>query len=79
MLQQLRSTFSAGLGLPPYKTPQQQAAEAEATWREVTAAAAAAQQQQEAEGAAKQELLKKYQPYQVGETGNGKQPRTMQF
>lgn len=66
VLQQLRTTFSNGFGLPPYQSAAQQEAEVEATWQAAKAAEAAAQQQAEAEEAAKQALLAKYMPYQVG-------------
>lgn len=75
VLQQLRTTFSNGFGLPPYQSAAQQEAEVEAAWQAAKAAEAAAKQQAEAEEAAKQALLAKYLPYQVGGTARLPLPR----
>jgi hypothetical protein len=66
VLQQLRTTFSNGFGLPAYQTAAEQEAEAQAVWQAARAAEEAAEQQAEAEEAAKQALLSKYLPFQVG-------------
>lgn len=65
VLQQLRSTYSAGFGLPAYMTAAEQEAEDKRVWREYHAAQEAAQRQLEEEEAARQEVLRKHLPFQV--------------
>jgi hypothetical protein len=66
VLQHLRTTFSNGFGLPEFQTAAERDAAVEAAWEARVAADAAAKQQVKEREAAKQELLKKYMPYQVG-------------
>jgi hypothetical protein len=66
VLQQLRTAFSNGFGLPPFRTPSEAEADEEAAAAAAQAAAAAARAAAADEAAAKQEVLKKYMPFQVG-------------